>query len=64
MAAAVSASKSEEVVEVVQIQPKKKKRAKKKKTYYFDQGTEDAIILYNKSVDPYDRNKIYNEYCG
>tara|TARA_R110001592_G_scaffold104345_1_gene293645 strand:- start:1767 stop:2561 length:795 start_codon:yes stop_codon:yes gene_type:complete len=61
MAAAVSASKSEEVVEVVQIQPKKKKRAKKKKTYYFDQGTEDAIILYNKSVDPYDRNKIYNE---
>tara|TARA_B100001094_G_scaffold12265_1_gene10867 strand:- start:2044 stop:2826 length:783 start_codon:yes stop_codon:yes gene_type:complete len=58
MATAVSSSKSEKVV---QVKPKKK-RAKKKKNYYFHQGTEDAIILYNKSEDPYERNKIYNEH--
>jgi len=58
MATAVSSSKSENVV---QVEPKKK-RAKKKKNYYFHQGTEDGIIAYNKSVIPYDRNKIYNEH--
>jgi len=55
MTTAVSASKS---VEVVQVKPKKKA---KKKNYYFDQGTEDAIILYNKSTDFNERNKIYNK---
>jgi len=58
MATAVSSSKNEKVV---QVKPKKK-RAKKKKNYYFHQGTEDAIILYNKSTDYHERNKIYNEH--
>tara|TARA_R100000664_G_C2756040_1_gene143837 strand:+ start:410 stop:1195 length:786 start_codon:yes stop_codon:yes gene_type:complete len=59
MATAVSASKSDQSVPV---KPKKRKRAKKKKNYYFHQGTEDAIILYNNTEDPYERNKIYNEH--
>ena len=58
MATAVSSSKSENVV---QVKPKKK-RAKKKKNYYFHQGTEDGIIAYNKSTNPHERNKIYNEH--
>ena len=42
----------------------KRKRMKKKKgkNYYFNQGTEDAIIRYNKSDDPHLRNKIYNDH--
>jgi len=55
MTTAVSASKN---VAAVQVKPKKKA---KKKNYYFDQGTEDAIILYNKSTDFNERNKIYNK---
>jgi len=41
--------------------PAKAKR-KKGKNYYFNQDTEDAIILYNKTESPYERNKIYNEH--
>jgi hypothetical protein len=37
-------------------------RKAKKKNYYFHQGTEDAIIRYNKSDDPTLRNTIYNEH--
>ena len=37
-------------------------RKAKKKNYYFHQGTEDAIIRYNKSDDPVLRNTIYNEH--
>ena len=37
-------------------------RKAKKKNYYFHQGTEDAIIRYNKSDDPILRNTIYNEH--
>ena len=42
----------------------KRKRMKKKKgkNYYFHQGTEKAIIRYNKSDDPILKNKIYNEH--
>ena len=42
----------------------KRKRMKKKKgkNYYFHQGTEDAIIRYNKSDDPHLRNRIYNDH--
>ena len=42
--------------------PVKRKRKKKGKNYYFNQGTEDAIILYNKTDDANVRNKIYNEH--
>ena len=41
---------------------KTRKRKKKGKNYYFNQGTEDAIILYNKTESPYEKNKIYNEH--
>ena len=40
----------------------RRKRKKKPKNYYFHQGTEKAIIRYNKSDDPQLRNKIYNEH--
>ena len=37
-------------------------KKKKGKNYYFHQGTEDAIIRYNKSDDPHLRNRIYNDH--
>ena len=37
-------------------------RKAKKKNYYFHQGTEDAIIRYNKSDDTVLKNTIYNEH--
>jgi len=40
----------------------KKKVAKKKKNYYFHQGTEDAIVRYNKSDNYMLKNTIYNEH--
>ena len=42
------------------ITPVKKK--KKTKNYYFNIGTEKAIIRYNKSDDVSLKNKIYNEH--
>tara|TARA_R100000005_G_C4999009_1_gene205664 strand:+ start:192 stop:962 length:771 start_codon:yes stop_codon:yes gene_type:complete len=41
---------------------KTRKRKKKGKNYYFNQDTEDAIILYNNTESAYERNKIYNEH--
>ncbi len=41
---------------------KRRKRKKKGKNYYFHQGTEKAIIRYNKSDNPHLKNKIYNEH--
>lgn len=38
------------------IKPSKIKNSKK---YYFTKETEDAIIAYNKTVDPIERNRIY-----
>jgi hypothetical protein len=37
------------------------RKAKKNKNY-FTKDTEDAIILYNKTEDPYLRNKIFKEH--
>ena len=37
-------------------------RKAKKKNYYFHQGTEKAIIRYNKSDNPILKNTIYNEH--
>ena len=41
---------------------KTRKRKKKGKNYYFNQGTEDAIIRYNNTDDVRLKNKIYNEH--
>ena len=41
---------------------KRRKRKKKTKNYYFHQGTEKAIIRYNKTDDPVLKNIIYNEH--
>ena len=35
--------------------------AEKQSKNYFTQDTEDAIVLYNNSVDEHFRNKVYNE---
>jgi hypothetical protein len=40
-----------------EIAPKKKKGVQ-----YFTQETEDAIVRYNKSTDPVEREKIYHRY--
>ena len=41
---------------------KTRKRKKKGKNYYFNQGTEKAIIRYNKTDDARLKNIIYNEH--
>ena len=40
------------------------KKKKKTKNYYFNIGTEKAIIRYNKSDDVSLKNKIYNEHIS
>ena len=55
---AISGSKKGVVVR------KRRKRKKKGKNYYFHQGTEKAIIRYNKSEDPVLKNIIYNEHIA
>jgi len=59
MATAITAT-SGSVKKVV----KRRKRKKKTKNYYFHQGTEKAIIRYNKSDDPVLKNIIYNEHIA
>jgi len=59
MATAITAT-SGSVKKVV----KRRKRKKKPKNYYFHQGTEEAIIRYNKSDDPVLKNIIYNEHIA
>ena len=59
----VTATKSGSVVKVKSpVKPTVKKKKAKKKNYYFHQGTEDAIVRYNKSDNPVLRNTIYNEH--
>ena len=41
---------------------RKRKRKKKGKNYYFNKGTEKAIIRYNKTDDAGLKNIIYNEH--
>jgi hypothetical protein len=38
-----------------------KKTRKPKSKNYFTQETEDAIVLYNNTLDPILRSKIYEE---
>ena len=59
MATAITAT-SGSVKKVV----KRRKRKKKTKNYYFHQGTEKAIIRYNKTDDPVLKNIIYNEHIA
>jgi hypothetical protein len=59
----VTASQSGSAVKVKSpVKPTVKKKKAKKKNYYFHQGTEDAIIRYNKSDDYRLKNTIYNEH--
>jgi len=59
----VATSKSGSTVKVKSpVKPIVKKKKAKKKNYYFHQGTEDAIVRYNKSDNPVLRNTIYNEH--
>lgn len=39
----------------------KKERKKRQKRNYFDNNTDDAIILYNRTEDPKLKNKIYEQ---
>ena len=43
---------------------RRRKRKKKGKNYYFNIGTEKAIIRYNKTDDPGLKNIIYNEHIA
>ena len=43
---------------------RRRKRKKKGKNYYFNIGTEKAIIRYNKTDDPGLKNILYNEHIA
>ena len=59
MATAITATSGSAKKVVVK---KRRKRKKKGKNYYFNQGTEKAIIRYNNTDDPRLKNIIYNEH--
>ena len=42
--------------------PVKKKRRKKSKVY-FGTPVQEAIIRYNESSNPAEKNKIYGQWC-
>ena len=42
--------------------PPLKKKRKKKSKVYFGTPVHDAIVRYNRSDNPFDRNKIYNHF--
>jgi len=62
MATAVTSSIETKKVNPKPVLTKMRKKKKKGKNYYFNIGTEKAIIRYNKSDDAYLKNKIYNEH--
>ena len=43
------------------IKPKKKKKKKKRSRVYFGIDVQDAIVKYNQSENPIERNEIYKE---
>ena len=59
MATAITATSGSAKKVVVK---KRRKRKKKGKNYYFNQGTEKAIIRYNNTDDARLKNIIYNEH--
>ena len=62
MATSITSSIAHKTKVAKPVVKKIRKRKKKTKNYYFHQGTEDAIIRYNKSDDPILKNKIYNDH--
>jgi hypothetical protein len=46
------------------VKPVVKKKKKSPKNYYFNIGTEKAIIRYNKTDSAHLKNKIYNEHIS
>ena len=62
MATSITSSIAHKTKVAKPVVKKIRKRKKKTKNYYFNQGTEDAIIRYNKSDDPILKNKIYNDH--
>ena len=62
MATSVTSSMAHKTKVAKPVVKKTRKRKKKPKNYYFHQGTEKAIIRYNKSDDPILKNKIYNDH--
>ena len=55
-------NKKELVIDSKTEKIKKPRKPRSKKVQYFNQGTEDAIDLYNHTEDQELRNKIYNEH--
>jgi len=62
MSTAVTSSIETKAVKLKPAVKKTRKRKKKGKNYYFNIGTEKAIIRYNKTDDAHLKNKIYNEH--
>ena len=62
MATAVTSSIETKKVKAKPVVKKTRKRKKKGKNYYFNQGTEKAIIRYNNTDDVRLKNIIYNEH--
>ena len=62
MATSVTSSIETKPVKPKPVVKKTRKRKKKGKNYYFNIGTEKAIIRYNKTDDAHLKNKIYNEH--
>jgi len=62
MTTAVTSSIETKKVNPKPVLTKIRKKKKKGKNYYFHQGTEDAIIKYNKTDNSYVKNTIYNEH--
>ena len=62
MSTAVTSSIKTKAVKLKPAVKKTRKRKKKGKNYYFNIGTEKAIIRYNKTDDAHLKNKIYNEH--
>ena len=58
----VTSSIETKSVKLKPVVKKTRKRKKKGKNYYFNIGTEKAIIRYNKTDNAHLKNKIYNEH--
>ena len=65
MISAISQTRSHLVTKSKKIvKPVVKKKKKSPKNYYFNIGTEKAIIRYNKTDSAHLKNKIYNEHIS
>ena len=62
METAITSSIETKPVKLKPVVKKTRKRKKKGKNYYFNIGTEKAIIRYNKTDNAHLKNKIYNEH--